>query len=482
MLRGSSFLWRRARGRALRATEGAPISRTMRTLVSSFQDFFRTEAAGGILLLACAALAFAWANSPLASGYEALWGTYVTVGAGSFEISKPLLLWVNDGLMALFFFVVGLEIKREVLVGELSNPRKAALSVVAALGGAALPALIYVGVNGALGSPDRIAGWGVPMATDIAFALGVLALLGSRAPLALKVFLTALAIADDLMAVMVIALFYTAELKLGALALGIATVALLALLNRLGVRKTWPYALLGVVVWVAFLKSGVHATVAGVLVALTIPATRTIDARGFLERAEGYLARFARGLKPGQTAPTSEQMYALHALEEATEAVETPLARLEHGLHGLVAFGVMPVFALANAGVALGAGAGALLTDAVALGIAAGLIVGKPVGVLLLAWLAVRTGLASLPAGVTWRHMVGVSFLTGIGFTMSIFIANLAFTASPDLLDSAKLGVLVASLVSGVAGYLLLRATPEAGAPEPLAPEAAGVLASGARA
>ncbi|OZC01568.1 Na+/H+ antiporter NhaA [Rubricoccus marinus] len=429
----------------------------MRTLVSSFQDFFRTEAAGGILLLFCAVVAFAWANSPLAASYADLWGMYVTVGAGSFEISKPLLLWVNDGLMALFFFVVGLEIKREVLVGELSNPKKAALSVIAAVGGAAIPALIYVAVNAGIGSPERIAGWGVPMATDIAFALGVLALLGTRAPLALKIFLTALAIADDLMAVMVIALFYTAELKLGALALGVGLVALLAVLNKLGVRKTWPYALIGLVIWVAFLKSGVHATVAGVLVALTIPASRIIDAPAFLERAQGYLATFADKMKPGQAEPTGEQMYALHALEESVEAVETPLARLEHGLHGFVAFFVMPVFALANAGVALGAGAGALLTDAVALGIAAGLIVGKPVGVLALAWVAVRTGLASLPEGVSWRQMVGVAFLTGIGFTMSIFIANLAFTTDPALLDSAKLGILVASLVSGVVGYVLLR-------------------------
>lgn len=435
----------------------------MRALVSSFQDFFRTEAAGGILLLVCAVLAFGWANSPFASSYLDLWGTYVTVGAGSFEISKPLLLWVNDGLMALFFFVVGLEIKREVLVGELSNPKKAALSVIAAVGGAAIPALIYVGVNLGIGSPERMAGWGVPMATDIAFALGVLALLGSRAPLALKVFLTALAIADDLMAVMVIAIFYTAELKLGALALGIGLVVVLAILNRFKVRSAWPYGLIGIVVWVAFLKSGVHATVAGVLVALTIPATRVIDAPAFLDKARGYLATFADKMKPGQAAPTSSQMYALYALEENLEAVQTPLARLEHGLHGFVAFFVMPVFALANAGVALGAGAGALLTDAVALGIAVGLVVGKPVGVMLLAWLAVRIGVANLPEGVTWRQMFGVSFLTGIGFTMSIFIANLAFTSNPELLDSAKLGILVASLISGVTGYLLLRASGDSG-------------------
>ncbi|MEL6615290.1 MAG: Na+/H+ antiporter NhaA [Bacteroidota bacterium] len=459
----------------------------MRTLVSSFQDFFRTEAAGGVLLLVCAVVAFGWANSPFAPAYVALWlETILTVGVGSFEISKPLILWVNDGLMALFFFVVGLEIKREVLVGELSNPKKAALSVIAAIGGAVIPAAIYVGVNGLIGSPERIAGWGVPMATDIAFALGVLALLGSRAPLALKVFLTALAIADDLMAVMVIAIFYTAELKLGALALGVVLVVVLAVLNRLGVRSAWPYGLIGLVVWVAFLKSGVHATVAGVLVALTIPASRKIDAPAFLKKAQGYLATFSDKMKPGQADPTSEQTYALYALEENIEAVQTPLARLEHGLHGFVAFFVMPVFALANAGVALGDGAGALLTDAVALGIAAGLIVGKPVGVMLLAWLAVRIGVANLPEGVTWRQMLGVAFLTGIGFTMSIFIANLAFTSNPELLDSAKLGILVASLISGVTGYLLLRASGDPGeataVPAPEADDRVPVMAGSAEA
>ncbi|HIG75795.1 MAG TPA: Na+/H+ antiporter NhaA [Bacteroidetes bacterium] len=438
----------------------------MRSLVSAFQDFFRTEAAGGILLLFCAVVAFVWANSPFAGAYADLFGTYVTVGFGAFEISKPLLLWVNDGLMALFFFVVGLEIKREVLVGELSSPRKAALSLVAALGGAALPALIFVAVNGAMGTPERMAGWGVPMATDIAFALGVLALLGSRAPLALKVFLTALAIADDLLAVVVIAVFYTAELKLAMLGLGLALVILLAVLNRVGVRATWPYALIGAVVWVAFLKSGVHATIAGVLVALTIPARRLIDAPSFLASAEGYLRQFAEGMKPGRSEPNASQMYALHKIEESAEELETPLARLEHGLHGFVAFFVMPVFALANAGVALGAGAGALLTDAVALGVMAGLVIGKPVGVLTLAWLSVKTGLAALPAGVTWRQMLGVAFLTGIGFTMSIFIANLAFAGAPELLDSAKLGVLLASLISGVTGYLLLRSSAPAASGE----------------
>ena len=433
----------------------------MQTLLRPFQSFFKTEAAGGIVLMAAAVVALVWANSPFAGAYTDLWATYVTVGAGAFEISKPLLLWVNDGLMAIFFFVVGLEIKREVLTGELAEPRKAALAIAAALGGMAVPALLYTAVT--LGT-DRAVGWGIPMATDIAFALGVLALLGSRAPLALKVFLTAVAIVDDLGAVVVIALFYTAEVKVGALVLSLALVGLLAVLNRLGVQRPSVYGLIGLVAWVAMLKSGVHATIAGVLVALTIPATRRIDETAFFERASAMLDRFRAGLTPGNAVPDADQMHAVHSLEQACEDVEPPLERLEHGLHGLVAFGIMPVFALANAGVAFGADLGALATDTVALGIALGLIVGKPLGVMTLAFVSVKLGLAALPAGVTWRHLLGVSFLTGIGFTMSIFIANLAFGAGP-LLDSAKLGILVASIASGVLGALMLLRLPPTVAP-----------------
>ena len=424
-------------------------------MTSLFQSFFKTEAAGGILLLAAAVVALVWANSPLAASYAELWGTYVTVGAGSFEISKPLLLWVNDGLMAIFFFVVGLEIKREVLAGELAEPRKAALAIAAALGGMVVPALLYAAVN--LGT-ERVDGWGIPMATDIAFALGVLALLGSRAPLALKVFLTAVAIVDDLGAVVVIAVFYTAEIQVPALLGSLGLIAVLAVANRLGVQRTSVYALVGLAAWVLMLKSGVHATVAGVLVALTIPARRKMDEAEFANRVGALLDRFREGITDSPTDPTPDQSEAVHSIEVACERVETPLVRLEHGLHGFVAFFVMPVFALANAGVALGADAAALATDPVALGVMLGLVVGKPIGVLGLAAAAVKTGLASLPTGVTWQHVIGVSFLTGIGFTMSIFIANLAFGEGP-LLDSAKVGILLASVISGGIGAVLLLRT-----------------------
>ena len=435
-------------------------------LVRPFQEFFRKEAASGILLLAAAVVALVWANSPFAASYFGLWNAPVTVDVGALEISKPLLLWINDGLMAVFFFVVGLEIKREVLVGELSDPRKAALSVAAALGGMLVPAGIYAAVNA---GGEGAAGWGVPMATDIAFALGVLALLGPRVPLALKVFVTAVAIVDDLGAVLVIAFFYTAELTTSALAVAAGALAALVLLNVMGARRPWPYALLGVVLWVAFLKSGLHATIAGVLLAMTIPARRRIDAPEFLRRAELLLAEFREDLRPGKAEPTEDQRHAVHSLEMAAEAVETPLQRLEHALHPFVAFVVIPVFALANAGVALGGDVAATLGTPVTLGIVLGLFAGKQVGIVAFAWLAARMGIAALPRGVAWRQVWGVSLLCGIGFTMSLFIASLAFP-DPALLERAKVGILAGSLISGVAGAAVLLAggrARAAGAPPP---------------
>lgn len=418
------------------------------SLLRPFVIFFQRQAASGIVLLAAAVAALAWANSPFSESYFNLWATIVAVSIGEFNISKPLLLWVNDGLMAVFFFVVGLEIKREVLTGELADARKAALSVSAALGGMLFPAGIYTLFN--LGGPGA-RGWGVPMATDIAFALGVLALLGQRVPLALKVFLTAIAIADDLGAVLVIALFYTEKLALIVLLLGLVFLLLQVLLNRLGVRHPLPYAIVGMGLWVAFLKSGVHATIAGVLAAFTIPATRLIDATQFQRRAEVLLAEFAEDLRPGRTEPTADQRDALHSLAVASEALESPLQRLEHMLHPWVAFFVMPVFALANAGIALGAEGGIAFTSPVTIGTIVGLIVGKQVGVFLFSWLAVRLGIAALPNGVTWRQIWGVSLLCGIGFTMSLFIAGLAFP-DPAMLDSAKIGILGGSLLAGLAG------------------------------
>jgi NhaA family Na+:H+ antiporter len=385
-------------------------------LVRPFEAFFRLEAASGIVLLVAAAAAIIWANSPWGSSYFHLWELRVRLGLGDLALAKTLHHWINDGLMAVFFFVVGLEIKREVMVGELAVPRRAALAVAAAVGGMVVPALLYALLNrGGAGA----AGWGIPMATDIAFALGVLALLGSRVPLGLKVFLTAVAIVDDLGAVLVIALFYTAELSIPALGAAAGLLLALIIVNRMGVRAITPYLVIGALVWLAVLKSGIHATVAGVLVAMTIPASAGPDA------------------PPGK---------------------EAPLETLEHQLHAWVGYLFMPIFALANAGVSVGGSVGAAVTNPVFLGIVAGLIVGKQVGVTLFAWLAVRTGLASLPADVSWRQIYGAGWLAGIGFTMSLFIAGLAFD-DEALLSVAKLGILTASVVAGVVGWLLLRST-----------------------
>ena len=421
-------------------------------LLRPFQTFFHLESASGILLLLAAVVALVWANSPLAESYFGLWETKMTVAVADFAIAKPLLLWINDGLMAIFFFVVGLEIKREILVGELASPKKASLTVMAAIGGMVVPALIYAAFN--VGGPGS-AGWGIPMATDIAFALGVLALLGSRVPVALKVFVTAVAIVDDLGAVLVIAAFYTAKLSVAMLGVGAAFLAVLVLLNLSGVRRTWPYALLGLGLWVAFLKSGVHATIAGVLLAFTIPARRLIDAGSFLDRARTYLDEFADDQQPGRSEPTADQRDALHSLEHAAEQLETPLTRLEHALHPLVAYFVMPVFALANAGVALQGDLGETLASPVTLGIVLGLFLGKQIGVFAFAWLAVKVGFAALPAGVRWAQIWGVALLCGIGFTMSLFIAGLAF-GEAELLTAAKVGILAGSLLSGGVGALVL--------------------------
>jgi NhaA family Na+:H+ antiporter len=422
-------------------------------LIRPFAEFFRLEASGGILLLLAAAAALVMANSPFGPGYFQFWSTPVTVGGGSLSLTKPFILWVNDGLMALFFFVVGLEIKREIRIGELSSIRKAAIPMAAALGGMLVPALLYLVFNHE-GSTSR--GWGIPMATDIAFALGILALVGRGAPLGLKVFLTAVAIIDDIGAVLVIALFYTSQLSLTALALGGGVLVFLALLNRFGVRSPLPYAILGILLWLAVLKSGVHATVAGVVLAFFIPCRRAIDERSFLEKARSMLSLFEAGGKANGSMPTGTQQDAIQSLEVLARAAESPLIRLEERLHPWVAFFVIPVFAFANAGVTVEAGMDGLLSDSVMLGVSLGLFVGKPVGVLAFAWMAARMGIGELPKGVRWIHIAGAAALCGVGFTMSLFIGGLAFEL-PQNLAHAKVGILVGSALSAVLGTLLIR-------------------------
>ncbi len=417
-----------------------------------FREFARLQASGGILLFLCAVVALVWANSPWASSFEAFWQVKLTVGVGEAVLSKPLLLWINDGLMAIFFFVVGLEIKREVIAGELASPRKAALPIAAALGGMIVPALIYASLT--IGTAS-ISGWGIPMATDIAFALGVLALLGDRVNVGLKIFLPALALIDDLGAVLVIAIFYTDTIAWGSLAIGGVALALLAIAYLSGVRKPLVYGLVGIVVWLAFLKSGIHATIAGVLLAMTIPTRTRINTVEFLTRGRALLGDLEKAVDSEDDAEAVRHG-AVEELEVTCEQAQTPLHRLEAGLHPWVAFVIMPIFALANAGVSLAGGVGTVLFDRVTLGVFFGLLIGKQVGVMLASWVTVRLNLAALPSGTTWRQLYGVSWLAGIGFTMSLFIASLAFDDAGSLAE-AKVGILGASLVAGVVGFALLR-------------------------
>ena len=377
-----------------------------------FREFIRSNATGGVLLMAAAAAALVWSNSPLAGTYGPLWATELPIGVGEFTLTMTLQHWINDGLMAIFFLAVGLEIKREVVVGELAPPSRAILPAAAALGGAVIPAVLFLALVGP--GSDGARGWGVPMATDIAFALGVLAIAGRRVPPALKVFVTAIAVVDDLLAVLVIALFYTGGIDVTAIAAAIAIVIALVVANRLGVRSLWVYAGLGVLLWLAVHESGIHATVAGVVLALTIPGPH--------HRERNH---------------------------------HSPLERLEHRLGPVVTFAIVPLFALVNSGIALG-DALAVLGDPVVLGVLVGLIVGKQLGITATVAIVQRLGIAQMPQGLRLVHVYAASWVCAIGFTMSLFIAELAYEDSATL-DAAKVGILAASVVAGVVGLALVR-------------------------
>lgn len=383
----------------------------MTLIVKKVQAFFKLDVSAGIMLMLAAALALAASNSPLSPYYAQFLSTPVSITLGTLEIAKPLLLWINDGLMAIFFFLVGLEVKREILEGELSSLNKATLPLIAAIGGMAGPALIYSYIN--WGNAQTMVGWAIPSATDIAFALGVLALLGNRVPVSLKVFLLALAIIDDIGAITIIALFYTANLSVEALALSGAGFAALIALNRLGVKTIAPYVLIGVFIWVCVLKSGVHATLAGVLTALAIP------------------------------------------MAGKSKQEPSPLHTLEHALHPWTAFVVLPLFAFANAGVSLGTLQLSDVMSTVPMGIAAGLFFGNQLAIFTLCFLTVKLGIARLPDNVRWVQIYGTGCLAGIGFTMSLFIGTLAFS-DPALINQVRLGVLMGSLASALLGYTIL--------------------------
>jgi len=418
-----------------------------------FEWFVHSEVTGSILLLTCTVVALVWANSPWAQTYFDLLHTYVGVSWGDAAFKLSLHHWINDGLMVIFFFVVGLEIKREMVVGELSSFDKASLPVAAAIGGMVVPALLFAAVNlGGAGSR----GWGIPMATDIAFALGVLAMFGSRAPLGLKVFLTALAIADDLGAVAVIAIFYTEQINLAALAAAVVLLLLLFALIRGGFRRRGLLYLVIIGVWLAVFSSGVHATVAGILVAMVIPVRPRIDPHRFIDETEKRLERIKEE-EASQLCLISnrEQLDVVQRIQsKAEDALPTGLV-LEHFLHPIQVWLILPLFALANAGVAIGGDLMAVLADPLAIGIILGLVVGKPLGIALMSWLAVKSGRGGLPERVTWSHVTGAGCLAGIGFTMSLFITDLAFN-DETLMATAKVGILAASLASGVIGFLVL--------------------------
>jgi NhaA family Na+:H+ antiporter len=418
-----------------------------------FQRFFHWEAAGSIVLLGATIVALAWANSPWAESYFDLTHTYLGISWGEHAFKLSLQHWVNDALMVVFFFVVGLEIKREMVLGQLSSFRQSVLPVAAALGGMVVPAGIYIALNA---GGEGANGWGVPMATDIAFALGLLALFGSRAPIGLKVFLTALAIADDLGAVLVIALFYTERVCLGALVVAAVILILLFLAGRAGIRRVEPYVIMAVGVWIAIFVSGVHATVAGILVALMIPVRARIDPDRFFSTAEASLSTLKKSdLTRDSMVDDEEQMIAIERLHDAATDMAPPGPALEHYLHLPQAFIILPLFAFFNAGVYIAEGFFETLLKPVSLGIVLGLVMGKQLGVWLFSWIAVRSGYAELPEGVNWAQIWGVSCIAGVGFTMSLFVGELAFK-DPDLVSEAKVGILAASLIAGVWGYLVL--------------------------
>ena len=433
----------------------APWEKSFDKILTPFEEFIHQQTTSGLLLMGMAVIALILANSPLASGYTHFMHTMISLGAGSWKLEMSLHHLINDGLMTLFFFVVGLELKREILVGELANLRNAVLPIGAAIGGMLVPALIYFAINP---EGEAARGWGIPMATDIAFAIGALALLASRVPKALITFLVALAIVDDLGAVLVIAVFYTETIALIPLMVALALFALLLIFNMSGIRKSAPYMIVGVILWYCLLQSGVHATLAGILAALTIPAIPKYKPELFSEQVKELMKKFDASHQPGKSIMTNDELRAVvQTLENGVHSVEAPLQRLEHRWHMPVAFLVIPIFALANAGIPLSLDSlGETLTHPVLVGVSLGLVLGKFIGITGVSWLLLKMGVAVLPKDTRFTQIAGVSLLAGIGFTMSIFVAELGFAGQAEYLLMAKTGILLASVLTGVAGFIWL--------------------------
>ena len=433
----------------------APWERTFKKVATPFEHFLHAQTTTGIILMVMTVLALILANTPLSEGYEHILHTPIDLTVGSWKLSNSLHHWINDGLMAIFFFIIGLEIKREILVGELSNLKVAILPILAAIGGMLFPALIYLAINQ---GTEGANGWGIPMATDIAFAISALVLLGKRVPPALVTFLVALAIVDDLGAILVIALFYTEQIHLLPLVLAGASFLVLVSFNRFGIHAILPYFIIGLFLWFFMLESGVHATIAGVIAAMAIPSrpkhtpsTLTRDTRNLLDEYDSYPMEEDNDIHENQKA-------ILRNIQDRIDAVGTPASRLERGLHLPVALIVIPLFALANAGITIDfSSLGEVVLEPVSLGIIAGLIGGKVLGIFGIAWLAIKLKIAQLPKESSISQIFGVAFLGGIGFTMSIFVADLAFVNSEELIFQAKVGILLASLIAGFVGYFWLR-------------------------
>lgn len=423
-------------------------------ILAPVDNILKNKPISGILLFLSVVAAMIWINSDFSHSYHELWETHFKIGFNDYLIDKNLHHWINDGLMAIFFFVIGLEIKREVMAGDLSSWKKASLPAAAAVGGMLFPALIFTLFN--QGTPTA-SGWGVPMATDIAFILGVLSLLGNRVPVSLKIFLTALAIVDDLGAVLVIAFFYTNDLAILSLEYGAAFLIILAVANWLGVRNTGFYAIIGICgVWVAFLFSGIHATIAGVLIAMTIPSKTKLNRFGFITRVNILLNKLGKTKENDDSYLSDEQHEIIEDIKEERSKVEPPLQKLEHALNPFVSFVVLPLFALANAGVEFHSGMGANLTNQVSLGIILGLVLGKFLGIVSFSALFVKLNISELPKGVSWGMLSGGAIMAGIGFTMSIFISELAFS-DEEVRAQAKMAILIASVLGGIIGMTLIQ-------------------------
>jgi NhaA family Na+:H+ antiporter len=423
-----------------------------KVILSPFKKFVKIESFSGILLLAATIIALVWANSPFGDNYQSIWQYKIGFTTQSFELYKPLILWINDGLMAIFFFLIGLEIKREFLIGELNSAKKIAFPLFGALGGMLVPVLLFVVLNN---NPETLKGWGIPMATDIAFSLAILKLLGERAPLSLKIFLTAFAIVDDLGAVLVIAIFYSGTIDMGLLVVALMLLGILYILSFKGYYSKFLIIIFGVIIWILFLKSGIHPTLAGVLLAFSVPVRQKIDTPGFLDNLVTITNKIKLARITEKPILCKEQIEQIDDLEDWIEKYQSPLQLLEHKLHSWVAYLIIPVFALANAGVLINNDID--LDTTLVRNIIICLVLGNSIGISSVILLAKKIKLIDVPKDISNRQIIGVSFLAGIGFTMAIFIASLAFENSPTYIDSAKIGILIGSLISAFIGFTILR-------------------------